>query len=135
MKPETKHVLIALAIGIAAYFVYQIYQAIQNGVTGFQNLLMAPFNALSSAFSSAASSVSSTVSLVANTPANVAAGNAAAAQITTANSSVYAPGGTEYNQIAATQGQAAADAAWATVQSHQAVQADQDMTANPLTWL
>lgn len=135
MSKETKHILIALGIGVAAYFVYQIYQAVQNGVTGFTNLLMAPFTALQSAFNSAAASVSSTASLIANTPANVAAGNAAAAQITTVNDSAYAPGGTEYNQIAATQGQAAADAAWATVQSHQAVQASQDVDANPLTWL
>lgn len=121
--------------GAGAYMLYQMYQAYQAGVTGLQNLLMAPFTALQNAFNSAASSVSSTASLIVNTPANVAAGNNAAAQITTANDQAYAPGGTIYNQIAATQGQSAADAAWATVQSHQAVQADQDVNDNPLTWL
>lgn len=130
MKPATKHILVAAGIGAGAYVVIEIWKAWQAGVTAIGDLIAAPFTALSSAVSSATSAVSSAAATV----QNVSAGNAAAAQITTMNNSDYAPGGTIYNQIAATQGQAAADAAWATVQQNQTAQASQAVTINPLTW-
>jgi hypothetical protein len=132
---KKSHILIALLIGVGVYFAVEIWKAYQAGVTAISDLLMAPFTALSNAVGSVTSQVSSTASAISNASASVPAGNAAEAQITTANASAYAPGGTIYNQIEASQGQAAADAAWATVQSHQAVQASQDVSSNPLSWL
>jgi hypothetical protein len=130
MKPATKHILIALGIGAGVFVVYEMYKAISAGVTAAEDILLAPWNALKSVWSG----VSGAASAVSSTVANVSAGNAAATQISALNNSQYAPGGTIYNQIQATQGTAAADAAWQTVQNNQAVQASQTVTWDPLTW-
>ncbi|HEX3626698.1 MAG TPA: hypothetical protein VH280_14895 [Verrucomicrobiae bacterium] len=131
MKTQTKHILLALGIGAGVFVLYEMYKAVNAGVTAIGDVLMAPFNAARAVWngvSSAASSVTSTV-------ANVAAGNAAEAQLNAMNNSDYAPGGTIYNEIAASQGPAAANQAWQTVQNNQATQASQDVTWNPLSWI
>src|ERR1700722_9563488 len=126
-KNTAEHILIALAIAGAVYVLYQMYQAYQAGKKDIVSLLSAPWNAIvsawngiSSAASSAAGVVASPITSAVATVQNVAAGNAAANQITSMNNSAYAPGGATYNYILATQGQAAADAAWQTVQNQQA---------------
>lgn len=123
MKTQTKHILAAAGIAVAVYVVYEIWKAFKAGITDIGDLIAAPFTALSGAVSSVTSTVQ-----------NVSAGNAAAAQITTMNNSDYAPGGSIYNQIAATQGTAAANQAWQTVQANQAAQQAQTVTLDPLTW-
>lgn len=131
MKSETtKHVLVALGIGVGIFIVYEMYKAISAGVSAVGDILMAPFNAISNAVSAAGS----TASAVTNAAASVSAGNNAAAQIAAMNNADYAPGGSVYNQIASTQGTAAANAAWQTVQNNQASQASQTVTWDPLTW-
>lgn len=130
MKPHTKHILIALGVAVAAFILYEMYKAISAGATAIGDIIMAPWNAITGAVSG----LSAGASAVAATVTNVQAGNSAAAQITQLDNSQYAPGGTIYNQIASTQGQAAADAAWQTVQNNQAVQTSQTVTWDPLTW-
>ena len=119
-----------------------MYKAYTSAKNDLSSILNAPLNALKAAWSgisSAASSVTDAVtsplSSAVATVQNVSAGNAAANQITAMNSSAYAPGGVTYNYIAATQGQAAADAAWQTVQNQPATEDSQAVTWNPLTWL
>lgn len=142
MKPGTKHLLIALGIAAAVFILWEMYKVWKAGATAVSDILNAPLNAIkaawsgiSSAASSTASAVTSPITTLAATVQNVSAGNAAANQITAMNSSAYAPGGVTYNYIAATQGQAAADAAWQSVQNHQATENSQSVTWNPLTWL
>lgn len=131
MKPQTKHILIAALIGVAAYVLIEVWKAWQAGTRAIADLITAPFTALETVWSSASSAASS----VAATVQNVSAGNAAAAQITTMNDSDYAPGGVIYNQIEAQQGQAAADQAWQTVQNQQAAEQAQAVSLlNPTTW-
>lgn len=131
---QHEKVMIALGVAIAAYIVYTIYQAIAKGVTDLASLAMAPFTAIANEAAAVTASITGTTSAISQAAAANAAGNAAAAQITTLNNNQYAPGGTIYNQIAATQGTAAANAAYQTEQQNQAVQASQTVTANPLTW-
>lgn len=126
IHPQAKKVLIAVGIGVAAFAGYSMYAAFKSGVTAISDILSAPFTALQNEWNA----ISGAASSVASSAANISAGNQAAATIATQNNSDYAPGGTIYNQILATQGQAAADAAWATVQSHEATQTDQ--TSNSL---
>lgn len=57
-------------------------------------------------------------------------GAALDAQLAAINNNTYAPGGTTYNSIKATQGQAAADAAWAKVQADQSNQEQQTASDN-----
>ena len=130
MKPHTKHILIALAIGVGVYVVWEMIQAAISGVEDVGSILMAPFNAIGSAVAS----VGSTASAITAAASSVNAGNTAAAQVTAMNNSQYAPGGSIYNSIAASQGTAAANAAWQTVQNNQATQASQTVTLDPLTW-
>lgn len=105
-------------------------KAVKAGVTAIGDIILAPWTAVTSVWSG----ISAGASAVSSTVTNVAAGNSAAAQITALNNSQYAPGGSIYASIAATQGQAAADAAWQTVQNNQATQASQTVTWDPLTW-
>jgi hypothetical protein len=130
MKPETKHILIALGIGVGAFVLYEMYKAISAGATAIGDILLAPWTAITGALAAAGSAASSVTATV----ANVSAGNAAATQIASMNNADYAPGGSVYNSIASTQGAAAANAAWQTVQNNQAVQASQTVTLDPLTW-
>jgi hypothetical protein len=135
LKTQTKHILIALGVGFGAFVIYETYKAISAGISGVSDVLMAPFNSISAAWNGASSALTGAVSSVTGTVANIQAGNAAETQINQMNNSDYAPGGSIYNQIAATQGTAAANQAWQTVQNNQQVSASQDLSWNPLSWI
>lgn len=128
---SSKHIFLALAIGAVAFVLWEMIKVWRTSTAGLDAILMAPWNALSSAWSTVTGAASS----ISQTASNVSAGNAAAAQVNAMNNSDYAPGGTIYNQIAATQGTAAANQAWQTVQNNQATEASQTVTLNPLSWI
>lgn len=138
MKPHTKHILIALGIGVGVFIVYEMYKAVSAGVTAASDILMAPWNAVkavwsgaSGAASSAASAVSSAASTVANNydiASQLPALTQTELQDAQAQGSVaasYQPGGTMYNTILATQGQAAATAAAQTAAQNAATEQQQ----------
>lgn len=132
-KAILKEIIIVLTLGIAVYVVYSIYKAFQAGVRDVKGLLTAPFTALSNAYNT----VTGGVAAVASLPALQQQNQLLDQQLTTMNTNDYAPGGSTYNLIAASQGQAAADAAWAQVQKNLATQESQDSTLsiwNPFNW-
>ena len=137
MSKQTKHILLAAGVMVAAYVAYTIYKAVQAGVTGVENLIKAPFSALSSvgsAVTGAAATVADNATAAAPLLDNSLADQSAALDTTiTANANTYAPGGAMYNLTVQTQGQAAADANWAAVQKNLATQAAATTAASPFS--
>lgn len=129
-----KKIFIVLLLGFGAYALYAIYQAFKSGERTIAGLVTAPFKALSTVWGAVSSGASSAASAIANsTPvqgvealASLDSLTQTSAQLTAQNQALatnaYAPGGATYNQIAATRGTAAADAAWAQVQADYAAQ-------------
>lgn len=116
-KLPWKQIFIIAGLGLAVFIVWEIYKAWRAGETAIGKLILAPWTALkaawsaaSSAVSSAASSVASGVSAAASLP-GLTQTELANAQAQGSNAASYQPGGTMYNIIASTQGQAAADRA------------------------
>ena len=119
-----------MVIGAALifYVLYTMYKAFKLGtsiVTAPFDFAKALWNNVSPAASSAASAVASDVSAAASIPSAIATSQALDTQLQTTVESDFAPGGRIYEQIVATQGQAAADANWAKVQADYANQASQ----------
>jgi hypothetical protein len=128
MKPHTKHVLICIGLVVGAFIVWEIIKTVMAGVTDAESLIMAPWNGLKNLFSTvsgAADEVGGDVSAAASLPGLADTSEELDSQLQTVNTNAYAPGGATYNQIQATQGTAAADAAWAKVQSNLSTQESQ----------
>jgi hypothetical protein len=135
MKPGTKHLLIALGIAAGVFILWEMYKAWKAGVTAVSDILNAPLNAAKAAWAGISGAASAAGSAISNAAGTVANNYAIASQLPAltqqevadaqAQGSVaasYQPGGTIYNMILNTQGQAAADAAAATAGQHAADQ-------------
>ncbi len=125
MKKRTLigHLIVIATLGIGVFAIVEMYKAYAAGKTAIKDIILAPWDALKALWSAAGSA--------ATTAATTAASGVAAAaalpsltqtelQNAQAQGSVaasYQPGGTMYNTIQATQGQAAADAAAAQASS------------------
>ncbi|MGH8023181.1 MAG: hypothetical protein ACRED1_06350 [Limisphaerales bacterium] len=131
MKPNIKHILIALGIGAGAFVLYEMYKAYQAGKTAISDLLAAPWNAVKAAWSGVSSAASSAAATVANNYnwatqlPSLTQQELTDAQQQGSVAASYQPGGTIYNSILATQGQAAADAAAQTAAQNAATQQQQ----------
>lgn len=131
MKKHWKFILLCAGVAFIAFLVWEIYRAIKAGVTDIAGLYKWIFNSASSAVGSVADGVSAAASL----PGLVKTGQQLDTTITNQNNTDYAPGGRIYNNIVATQGQAAADAAWVKVQADDAsMTAQTGVWYNPLSW-
>lgn len=114
-------ILIVVGIGVALYFVYWIYQKIQDAINAGANGAAA----IGKYILSGAQNIGSEVAAAASLPGLASQSAALDQQISTQDTSLYSPGGRLYNQVLASQGKAAADANWAAVQSHLATQSQQ----------
>jgi hypothetical protein len=117
MKIPWKQIFVILTLGIGVFIAWEIYKAWSAGATAISDLIAAPWKALKTAWSatsSAASSVGSTITQ--GIPAAFSLPSISQTQLTNAQNqgsvaASYQPGGTMYNVILASQGQAAADRA------------------------
>jgi hypothetical protein len=126
-----KQIAVIAFLGVGVFIIVEIYKAWKAGTTALGDLIMAPWNALkagwstaSSAIGSAASSVTSGVSAAASLP-SLTQTELQNAQAQGGTAASYQPGGTMYNIILATQGQAAADKAAAAAASNAAMEQQQ----------
>jgi len=126
MKATWKWFLVILGVGIAVFLGYEMFQAYQAGKRAIVDVILAPWRALKAvlfgagrAVSTAASDVAGAIAPVIQLPGltQTELQNAQAQGSTAAS---YQPGGTLYNMILATQGQAAADRAAAAAAQHAA---------------
>ncbi len=111
-KALLKHAAIVLGVGVVAYALFAIYKAFKDGERKLSELLKAPFKM----FSDAAGAVKDLAAAPGDLVDAAKQSEALDKQIVAQNANDYAPGGRIYNNILATQGQAAADAAWQAVQ-------------------
>jgi hypothetical protein len=115
-KPFLKQLLVIAGLGLVTFIVWEMFKAYRAGKTAITDLLFAPWNALKAAWtatSAVASTVASGVSAAASLP-SITQTELQNAQAQGSTAASYQPGGTMYNTILATQGQAAADAAAAS---------------------
>jgi hypothetical protein len=127
MKSSWKTVLIMLVVLVGVFIGAEIYKAWRAGTTAVKDLLLAPWNTLKSAWSTAskaAASVASDVSAAAELP-QLTQTELQNAQNQESIAASYQPGGTMYNVILATQGQAAADNAAQTAADNAAIELQQ----------
>ncbi len=122
-----KQIFVIAFLGVGVFIVVEIYKAWRAGVNDLKSLVLAPWTALKagwSAASNAASTVAGNAAAAASLPSLTQA-ELAGANAQLAVSGDYQPGGTIYEQIAATQGQAAADAAAAAATKNAQTQLSQ----------
>ncbi|HXC34268.1 MAG TPA: hypothetical protein VNV43_00220 [Candidatus Acidoferrales bacterium] len=140
MKTQTKHnhLLTAILIFTGVFVVYEMYKVWNAGTAALSDILLAPINALKAVWTGVSNAASAAGSAVSNAASTVANNYAIAstlpaltqqevsdAQAQGSVAASYQPGGTMYNTILATQGQAAADAAAQTAANNAATQQQQ----------
>jgi hypothetical protein len=122
-----KHLLTIAVLGIGVYVIWEMYKAYSAGKRALTDILLAPWTALKAAWSTAsaaASTVASNAAAAASLP-GLTQTELSNAQAQGSVAASYQPGGTMYNTILATQGQAAADAAAAAAAQNAATQLQQ----------
>ncbi len=136
MTKQTKHILWAIGIALAAWSLYAMYKAWTLG----ESIITAPFRYLGlagSAIASGAATVAGNAQAAASIPALATQSQQLDQTIIANQTTDYAPGGRIYNQIASSQGVDAANAAWTSVQQHQTSMQSQTSTYSlfsPSTW-
>jgi len=138
MKKHLPKILFVLFVGGILFAAWSIIRAVfVNGERTLKGILLAPFNAAEQVFAGVtalykkagdATGVTAAASLPSLTSTETALHDTT--QTTAFND--YAPGGRIYNNILQTQGQAAADAAWQSVQDHYATEAAQTSSDSSL---
>jgi hypothetical protein len=129
---DKRKIAIGAGLVLAAWATYRVYRVLKDGEATLGKILMAPFTGAKDLYnveSNAVATLSAPGTVAALNPVNAVEetirGNDLTAQLATRGND-YAPGGRIYNQVAATQGQAVADANWQKVQNDLATDKEQN---------